>query len=85
MQNVPPERFSGTAYIPSDVIQFMTNALIQDRRGFYLRNTKEELSRISTVLQSQYVQPYVLPAGTPVNEAVKTFKVPSQQYESEPI
>jgi len=85
MQHVPPERLSGPAYIPSEIIQSMTNALIQDRRGFYLRNTKEELSRISTVLKSQHVQPHILPPGTSVDEAVKTFKVLSQQYESERI
>jgi hypothetical protein len=54
----------------------MTNALIQDRRGFYLRNTKEELSRIVTVIETQYPKPHVLPAGTSVHEAVRTFKVP---------
>ena len=78
MQTVPPERVIGVAYIPGTLVQAMTNALIQDRRGFYLRNTKEDLSRISTVINIQYLKPYVLPAGTSVNEAVKTFKVPSQ-------
>jgi hypothetical protein len=85
MQAVPSERVFGSAYIPGDLIQSMTNALIQDRRGFYLRNTKEEILRISTVMKTQYLIPHVLPPGTSVNEAVKTFKVPSQQYESERI
>jgi len=76
MQAVPPERLFTTAYIPGDIIQAMTNALIQDRRGFHLRNTKEELSRISTVIETQYMQTHVLAIGTSVNQAVKTFKVP---------
>jgi tetratricopeptide (TPR) repeat protein len=75
MQAVPSAKVFGAAYIPGDLIQSMTNALIQDRRGFYLRNTKEELSRIITVIQTQYLKPHVLPAGTPVNEVVNTFKV----------
>lgn len=75
MQAVPSERIVGAAYIPGDLVQSMTNALIQDRRGFYLRKTKEELSRILTVIQAQYLKPHALPPKTPVNEAVKTFKV----------
>ena len=75
MRAVPPERVFGVAYIPGELVQSLTNALIQDRRGFYLRNTKEDLSRILTVIQVENLKPHVLPAGTPVDEAVKTFKV----------
>lgn len=77
MQGVPSEMVFGAAFIPGNLIQSMTNALVQDRRGFYLYNTKEDLSRISTAIQAQYLKLHVLPAGTPVNKAVKTFKVPS--------
>jgi hypothetical protein len=63
----------------------MTNALIQDRRGFYLRNTEEEMNRIITVIEALYEKTNVLPAGTSIDEAVMTFKVPSLQYESERV
>jgi hypothetical protein len=81
MQAVPPERLFGPAYIPGDIIQSMTNALIQDRRGFYLRNTKEDLSRIVTVINAECMKPHVLLLGrTSVEEAVKTFKVSPRQH-----